>query len=217
MADVVGYIAKSIDNFDTEQLNALHWRNGEVLEVLQEILAGLAAEPAPTWAEVTISEVMAERDELRRDVERGRTVVKNAADLASSSPLSMQEATEALLRTTDVWFQMVDAQAAEKRLRGELRSLEGNTAAATVLWETVAEQLRGERDRARATAVRLEQELAQAEKSLASSWRWFVFKDSGRWWVSLRNGSGELEGTWREFKSRRKAVRFAQLHSGEAS
>jgi hypothetical protein len=120
VADVVGYVAKTMNNIDVERIHALDWRNSEVVAVLTDVQEGLAAEPAPTWAEVTISEVLAERDAFRAE---------------------------------------------RDELRAELRSLEGNTAAATVLYEAAVSELRGQRDRARAIAVRLEQELAAGVES----------------------------------------------------
>lgn len=82
--------------------------------------------------------------------------------------------------------------------------------------EVTISEVIDERDRARTTAVRLEQELARAEALLRSSFRWFVFHECGSWYAALRSADGELRGHWRSFKSRKKAVRFARKHSGEA-
>jgi hypothetical protein len=64
ITDVVAYIDKTIDNLDPERVHALVWRNDEVMEMLGEIRAGVLAQDV-TWAEVTISEAIAERDRAR--------------------------------------------------------------------------------------------------------------------------------------------------------
>jgi hypothetical protein len=66
-ADVLAYMDKAIDNIDPEQLYAGSWRNDEVILMLNDIRSGILAQDV-TWAEVTISELIAERDELREVV-----------------------------------------------------------------------------------------------------------------------------------------------------
>lgn len=63
-SEVLAFIAKTVDNIDPERTDVPTWRNSEVLEMLEDIAAGLQADPE--WAEVTISEVLAERDALRK-------------------------------------------------------------------------------------------------------------------------------------------------------
>lgn len=65
VADVLAYVDKTIDNFDEENLFGRSWRNDEVREVLTDIREGLADE-MPSWAEVSVTELIAERDRARR-------------------------------------------------------------------------------------------------------------------------------------------------------
>lgn len=109
IGDVVAYIDKAVDNVDPEHIYDMAWRNDEVIAMLADIRAGLLAQDV-TWAEVTISELIAERDELRE-------VVAGADHTAAK-----------------YWKRMV--------------------------------VVRGERNRARDLAARLETELAVAEAAL---------------------------------------------------
>lgn len=65
VADVLAFVDKTIDNFDEENLFGRSWRNDEVREVLTEIREGLA-DDEPSWAEVSVSELIGERDRARR-------------------------------------------------------------------------------------------------------------------------------------------------------
>lgn len=65
---------------------------------------------------------------------------------------------------------------AEVQLEARVRDLEADAAAATVLWGAAVRELEGQRDRARAVAVRLEQALALVEVDVA-----LLRSGRGRW------------------------------------
>jgi hypothetical protein len=113
---VIAWIDETIANVEGLVVS---WSNTEFIGMLSQIRAGLAVRP--TWAEVSISEVLAERDELKCELVRARGDVTVQRGIA--------------------------AQYTER------------------FWTAV-----GERDRARATAVRLEQELAEREAEVHAAW-----------------------------------------------
>lgn len=101
-----------------------------------------------TWAEVNVSNLLAERDDLR--------AIVNGSDGGNISA-----------KYYGRWAaERVAVEDLERRLEGRDRVLadrDRHDAAALVLWTAAVEELTGQRDRARALAVRLEQELAVAE------------------------------------------------------
>lgn len=71
--DVLAYIDKTLSNVEGQ---GWVWASREVAELLTDIRAGLRDRPTPTWAEVTISEVLAERDAFRAERDEAREVIR---------------------------------------------------------------------------------------------------------------------------------------------
>lgn len=63
MVDVLGFVDRTIVGVEDLPAGESHWTNGEVLELLGMIAAGLRN---PEWAQVSIEAVLAERDALKR-------------------------------------------------------------------------------------------------------------------------------------------------------
>lgn len=138
--DVLAYIDKTVDNVAGFG-DALMWTNREVLEVLADIREGLVS--PPEWSEVVESNL---REQVRTAEELAR---RCAAEFDVEHELHLLE---------------------ESQLRAELMKAKEAAELASLLYDAGIAHVVGERDRARATAVRLEQELALAETDVAC-WR----------------------------------------------
>lgn len=70
-----------------------------------------------------VEALVAENERLEAENAKGGTIVKRAADMALRTPFSLQQATEALTFTTDVWSQFEAAKAERDALQAQLDAM----------------------------------------------------------------------------------------------
>lgn len=107
----IGGVLFNVSNFpEKAQVRLL----GQDMRPLNDRLTTAIVE---SWLPTVIERVREEENA------KGGTIVQRAADMATRTPFSLQQATEALTYTTDVWRQYQEAQAERAVLRAQLDTI----------------------------------------------------------------------------------------------